>query len=81
MKKVNLKKRPAGFAVMPILAIALTVFLIPGHKAQVHRQDWKDGDTDCTRIRVEKKADTGDSVITAHTCDGNYRIWVNIVPQ
>jgi dipeptidase len=34
----------------------------------------------CTSIMVGKDATTDGSVITAHTCDGNYRTWLDIVP-
>lgn len=34
----------------------------------------------CTSIMVGKSATTDGSVITSHTCDGNYRTWMNIVP-
>jgi dipeptidase len=33
----------------------------------------------CTSIMVGKKASTDGSVITSHTCDGNYRTWMNMV--
>jgi dipeptidase len=36
-------------------------------------------DASCTSIMVGKKATTDGSVITSHTCDGNYRTWLNIV--
>ena len=35
----------------------------------------------CTSIMVGKKASTDGAVITSHTCDGNYRTWVGIVPS
>jgi dipeptidase len=35
----------------------------------------------CTSIMVGKKATTDGSVITCHSCDGNYRTWLNIVPH
>lgn len=35
----------------------------------------------CTSIMVGRLASTDGSVITCHTCDGNYRQWVNIVPR
>jgi len=34
----------------------------------------------CTSIMVGKSASADGSVITSHTCDGNYRTWMNIVP-
>ena len=34
----------------------------------------------CTSIMVGKKASADGSVITSHTCDGNYRTWIDIVP-
>lgn len=34
----------------------------------------------CTSIMVGKKASLDGSVITSHTCDGNYRTWMEIVP-
>jgi dipeptidase len=34
----------------------------------------------CTSIMVGRKASADGSVITSHTCDGNYRTWMNIVP-
>lgn len=34
----------------------------------------------CTSIMVGKLATSDGSVITSHTCDGNYRNWMNIVP-
>ncbi len=42
-----------------------------------------DTDTDqpCTTIMVGKLASTDGSVMTSHTCDGNYRTWVDIVPH
>lgn len=35
----------------------------------------------CTSIMVGRLASTDGSVITCHTCDGNYRQWVNVVPR
>ena len=34
----------------------------------------------CTSIMVGRKASSDGSVITSHTCDGNYRTWMDIVP-
>jgi dipeptidase len=35
----------------------------------------------CTSIMVGKKASSDGSVITSHSCDGNYRAWLNIKPR
>ncbi len=35
----------------------------------------------CTSIQVGRLASTDGSVITCHSCDGNYRTWLNIVPH
>lgn len=34
----------------------------------------------CTSIMVGRKASSDGSVMTSHTCDGNYRTWMEIVP-
>jgi dipeptidase len=38
-------------------------------------------DCGCTSIQVSKGASTDGSVMTAHSCDGNYRTWVQITPR
>lgn len=35
----------------------------------------------CTSIMVGRLASVDGSVMTCHTCDGNYRQWVNMVPR
>ncbi len=37
-------------------------------------------DCGCTSIQVSKGASTDGSVMTAHSCDGNYRTWLQIEP-
>lgn len=80
MKKMSLKKILSGLTVLTILSLTIVLFLIPGQQPQQQRQDWEDWDTGCTSIMVGRKATTDGSVITAHSCDGNYRTWVNMVP-
>jgi dipeptidase len=38
-------------------------------------------DCGCTSIMVARAASTDGSVMTAHSCDGNYRTWVQIEPR
>ncbi len=38
-------------------------------------------ETGCTSIVAGRLATTDGSVITAHSCDGNYRTWLNVVPR
>jgi len=40
-----------------------------------------DSDCGCTSIQVSKGASTDGSVMTAHSCDGNYRTWLQIEPR
>ncbi len=47
----------------------------------VSDQPWVEDRADsCTSIVVGKKATTDGSVITSHTCDADYRTWLDIVP-
>jgi len=80
MRKMSLKKILSGLAVLTILSLLTALFLIPGQQPQQQVQGWEDWDTGCTSIMVGRKATTDGSVITAHSCDGNYRTWVNMVP-
>lgn len=42
--------------------------------------DREDRSDSCTSIMVGRRASADGSVMTAHTCDGGYRTWLNIVP-
>jgi len=44
-------------------------------------KSWPEEFDGCTSIQVGRLASADGSVMTAHTCDGNYRQWVNIVPH
>lgn len=61
------------------LLLLLTVFILP---AYINAQfiDIPEDQASCTSIMVGKLASTDGSVITSHSCDGNYRTWLNIVP-
>lgn len=55
----------------------LNLLLSTGLLAQIQKGDQWFGES-CTSIMVGKKASTDGSVITSHTCDGNYRTWLRI---
>lgn len=63
------------------------LLLFPAFSSPVLSQN-TDIDTDgpgyaesCTTIMVGRLASTDGSVMTSHTCDGNYRTWVEIYPH
>ncbi|TFH46559.1 MAG: peptidase, partial [Bacteroidia bacterium] len=68
---------------MVLMTILLVLF-----PAIVNAQPVQDIDPDgpgyaesCTSIMVGRTASVDGSVMTAHTCDGNYRTWVEVVPS
>jgi dipeptidase len=71
------------FKRLTLLAILLLVsglVQISAQRPQENFLDWEEPDS-CTSIMVGRLASTDGSVMTAHSCDGNYRTWVNIVPR
>lgn len=60
--------------------IALLTLSIAMLNAAAQSNDPYFGET-CTSIMVGKKASADKSVITSHTCDGNYRTWLRIAPS
>ncbi len=63
-----------------ILISFLTVFLFTLN-TQAQFIEVPEEDASCTSIMVGKKASTDGSVITSHSCDGNYRTWLTIEPH
>jgi dipeptidase len=63
---------------MAVLGVSLLVFV--GAMSGQYRKDIEH-DEGCTSITVGILATTDGSVIVCHTCDGNYRTWLNIVPH
>lgn len=61
-----------------LIAVAL---LLTGLQAQAQFVEVPEEDASCTSIMVGKKASTDGSVITSHSCDGNYRTWLTIEPH
>jgi dipeptidase len=59
-----------------ISAITLTAYSQYVYK----ESDGPGYDENCTTIMVGRLASTDGSVMTSHTCDGNYRTWLDIIP-
>ncbi|OGD22239.1 MAG: peptidase [Candidatus Aminicenantes bacterium RBG_16_63_16] len=79
MKSTRLKNgRRLFFAFALVLVTSCFLLpLVPQEKPDL--QPW-DGPESCTSITAGRLATADGSVITAHTCDGNYRQWLKIVP-
>jgi dipeptidase len=78
MKNRKFLDRRGLFAVTAILAMVLSI------SARISPRGVRGGGEEydsCTSIMVGRLASTDGSVITCHTCDGNYRTWLNIVPH
>jgi dipeptidase len=61
------------------LAVSIGLFSLSQHPAKT--DPWDEPELGCTSIMAGRLATTDGSVMTAHTCDGNYRQWINIVPH
>ncbi len=78
----SLKKTSSRLSLFTILILLSGIILIFAlHPVQEKPQDLKDMESCCTSIMVGRLATTDGSVITAHSCDGNYRTWLNIIPH
>jgi dipeptidase len=70
---------------LSVLILSFGIFLAsgqnpaPGASALPNR--WIEDPDSCTSIQVGRLASSEGSVMTCHTCDGNYRTWLNIVPH
>ena len=81
MKKSNLKIVFGSLAILMFFSIASVLFLVSSPQPLEYPQDLEEPESGCTSIQVGRLATTDGSVITAHSCDGNYRTWLNIVPH
>lgn len=88
MKRVSLKQSFLGVLLFSLLAFVIApqpaVAQISGEQLNIQpplAEFLTGDDTGCTSIMVAKGASTDGSVITCHSCDGNYRTWLNIVPH
>ena len=62
------------------LALALLICGGPVIAQEIEYSQPVNSPESCTSIMVGKKASADGSVITSHTCDGNYRTWMDIIP-
>ncbi|MFC2164654.1 dipeptidase [Acidobacteriota bacterium] len=63
-----------------ILILVVSLVQISALQSEDKTLDWEYPES-CTSIMVGRLASTDGSVMTAQSCDGNYRTWVNIVPS
>ena len=70
---------------LSVLVLAAGLFSVSAQKAGPSVSGrpyvWTDVPDGCTSIQVGRLASEDGSVMTAHTCDGNYRNWLNIIPH
>lgn len=80
---MKFSKLPQNFSPMAIFLLALVLASIPVISGFPRSGNLPvdQSDAGCTSIQVGRLATTDGSVITAHSCDGNYRMWLNIVPR
>jgi dipeptidase len=80
MKASRITKKCNGlFLFSAALLVCASLLLFSSSDTQPF-EEWQEIESGCTSIMVGKLASTDGSVITCHTCDGNYRMWVNMVP-
>ncbi len=72
-------RRIPAFLIAWLFLAALTAAAAEAPRAAA--QPWPEEFDACTSIQVGRLATTDGSVITCHTCDGNYRMWLNVVPH
>ena len=64
-----------------VLLLLISLSSISARAPQTVSPDSVEENDSCTSIMVGHLASKDGSVITCHTCDGNYRSWLNIVPH
>ena len=84
MNASRLRKIVGRGFVLSVVMLGLMSFVTaqkPGDPLSQAAQAWVEDPESCTSIQVGRLATVDGSVITCHTCDGNYRQWLNIVPR
>ncbi len=70
-----------GFASIFSLCIVIFVAYVVLLASQQSSHVLEEQEAGCTSIQAGRLATADGSVITAHSCDGNYRTWLNVVPR
>jgi len=86
MASLTNKRFSRVFVLFSTLILVFGFFLASAQKPQTQPQSqpvkqWTEEPDGCTSIEVGRLASEDGSVMTAHTCDGPYRTWLNIVPH
>ncbi len=66
---------------LAILVLAAGLLSTPARTPQAADREFGEEPDSCTSIQVGRLASTDGSVMTCHTCDGNYRTWLRIEPH
>jgi len=80
MPASNRQLRSRALLLSAFLAASVGLFSLSQSPAKTDSRDY-DPEIGCTSIMAGRLATADGSVMTAHTCDGNYRQWLNIVPH
>jgi dipeptidase len=80
MKGRTLVKRLGLAAIFLLCLIVSIVYVIP-LSSQPGNKSFEEPEFGCTSIEAGRLATADGSVITAQSCDSNYRTWLNIVPR
>ncbi len=68
----------------PLLRVLIVLLFVVSFQPAAEKpaaKPWPAEFDGCTSIEVGRLATLDGSVITCHTCDGNYRTWLNVVPH
>jgi dipeptidase len=80
MKSYLFPKNVLRWGFFFMLIILAGVFFALSPNAEQNTPYLEEDESGCTSIQVGRLASTDGSVITCHSCDGNYRTWLNMVP-
>ncbi len=79
MSLSSLRRTPALAAVLAFAC--LSVAAVRGRDRGREKKAWPaEAPESCTSVQVGRLASEDGSVMTSHTCDGNYRQWLTVVP-